>query len=203
MALQIIGYPGSNFVRAVCMVAEEKGVPYENISVMPHSDEVKALNPLGQIPAMRHDGLDLVESTAIARYIDTAFDGPALIPTDPREAAPVNRWIGTVSTSVDQMIMRLYVVEYVVNKDEDGNVVRDVIDKTVRRLPKMYAFLDAAVAPGYLGGDDCTMADCFLAPILASAQRFPEAQENLANSPNLQSYFATMSERDSFKNTAS
>ena len=59
MALQIIGYPGSNFVRAVCMVAEEKGVPYENISVMPHSDEVKALNPLGQIPAMRHDGLAL------------------------------------------------------------------------------------------------------------------------------------------------
>jgi glutathione S-transferase len=87
---------GSNFVRAVCMVAQEKGVPYENISAAPHSDEIKALNPLGQIPAMRHDGLDLVESTAIARYIDTAFDGPALIPTDPREAAPVNRWIGTV-----------------------------------------------------------------------------------------------------------
>ena len=184
------------------MVAQEKGVPYENIPATPHSDEVKALNPLGQIPAMRHDGLDLVESTAIARYIDTAFDGPALIPTDPREAAPVNRWIGTVSTSVDQMIMRLYVVEYVFHKDKEGNVVRDVIDKTVRRLPKMYTFLDAAVAPGYLGGESFTMADCFLAPILASAQKFPEAQENMANSQNLQSYFATMSERDGFKNTA-
>ena len=203
MVLQIIGGLSSNFVRAVCMVAQEKGVPYENISAAPHSDEVKALNPLGQIPVMRHDGLDLVESTAIARYIDTAFDGPALIPTDPREAAPVNRWIGTVSSSVDQMIMRRYVVEYAFHKDEDGNVVRDVIDKTVRRLPKMYAFLDASVALGYLGGDSFTMADCFLAPILASAQRFPEAQENMANSENLQSYFATMSERDSFKNTAS
>ena len=93
-------------------------------------------------------------------------------------------------------------IPYAFHKDEDGNVVRDVIDKTVRRLPKMYAFLDAAVAPGYLGGDSFTMADCFLAPILASAQRFPEAQENMANSQNLQSYFATMSERDSFKNTA-
>ena len=99
--------------------------------------------------------------------------------------------------------MRLYVVEYVVHKDEDGNVVRDVIDKTVRRLPKMYAFLDAAVAPGYLGRNDFTMADCFLAPILASAQRFPEGQENMANSQNLLSYFATMSDRDSFENTAS
>ena len=100
------------------------------------------------------------------------------------------------------MIMRSYVVEYVFHKDKDGNVVRDVIDKTVRRLAKMYAFLDAAVAPGYLGGESFTMADCFLAPILASAERFPEAQENMSNSQNLQSYFATMSERDSFKNTA-
>ena len=202
MALKIIGHPGSNFVRAVCMVAQEKGVPYENISAAPHSDEVKVLNPLGLIPAMRHGGLDLVESTAIARYIDTAFDGPALIPTDPREAAPVNRWIGTISSSVDQMIMRRYVVEYAFHKDKNGNVVRDVIDKTVRRLPKMFAFLDAAVAPGYLSGHSFTMADCFLTPILVSAQKFPEGQENMANSPNLQSYFAAMSERDSFKNTA-
>ena len=202
MELQIIGFPLSNFTRAVCMVAQEKGVPYENIPATPHSDEVKALNPLGQIPAMRHDGLELVESTAIARYIDTAFEGPALIPTDPREAAPVNRWIGTVSSAVDQMIMRRYVVEYAFHKDENGTVVRDVIDKTVRRLPKMFAFLDEAVNSGYLVGDSFTMADCFLTPILASAQKYPEAQENMANSPNLQSYFGAMSERDSFKNTA-
>ena len=60
MALQIIGRLSSNFVRAVCMVAQEKGVPYEKISAAPHSDEVKALNPLGLILAMRHGGLDLL-----------------------------------------------------------------------------------------------------------------------------------------------
>ncbi|MBT6588433.1 MAG: glutathione S-transferase, partial [Rhodospirillaceae bacterium] len=42
MALEIIGFPRSNFVRTVRMVAEEKGVPYEHIAAMPHSDEVKA-----------------------------------------------------------------------------------------------------------------------------------------------------------------
>ena len=79
MALEIIGGAGSNFVRAVRMVAEEKGVPYEHIAAAPHSDEVKAINPFGQIPVMRHDGLELPESHAIAIYIDTAFDGPAVI----------------------------------------------------------------------------------------------------------------------------
>ncbi len=60
-----------------------KGRAYEHIPALPHSDEVKAINPLGLVPGMRHDGLDLVESHAITQYIDTAFDGPALVPTDP------------------------------------------------------------------------------------------------------------------------
>ena len=203
MALEIIGFPRSNFVRTARMVAQEKGVPYEHIPAMPHSDEVKAINPLGLIPVARHDGQDMVETYAIAHYIDTAFDGPALVPTDPKGAAAVNRWIMAVNTSVDQMLMRRYVVEYAFHKDKDGNAVRDVIDQTVKRLPKMFTFLEAAVADGYLGGDSFTMADCFLMPILAAVQNFPEGKENMANCPNLQAYFAKLSERDSFKDTAS
>ena len=202
MTLEIIGFPRSNFVRTVRMVAHEKGVAYEHIKAMPHSDEVKAINPLGLIPVMRHGDLELPESNAIARYIDTAFDGPALVPTDPKAAAIVNRWISTVNTSVDQMLMRQYVVEYAFHKDADGNVVRDVIDRTVKRLPKMFAFLDGAVAEGYLGGDTFSMADCFLMPILGAVQNFPEGKENFENAPNLKTYFATVAARDSFKETA-
>ena len=73
MGLEIIGFPRSNFVRAVRMVAEEKGVDYELVAEMPHSDTVKSLNPTGKIPAMRHDGLVLAESLSIARYIEENF----------------------------------------------------------------------------------------------------------------------------------
>ena len=184
------------------MVAQENGVAYDHIPAMPHSDEVKAINPLGLIPVMRHDDLELPESHAIARYIDTAFDGPALVPGDPKSAANINRWVSTVNTAVDQMFMRKYVVEYAFHKDADGNVVRDVIDETIKRLPKMFAMLDAAVADGFLGGDTFTMADCFLMPILAAVQNFPEGKACMENSPNLQAYFAKLSERDSFKATA-
>jgi glutathione S-transferase len=156
----------------VRMAAQEKGVPYEHIPALPHSDEVKAINPLGLVPVMRHDGLDLVESHAITQYIDTAFDGPALVPTDPREAAPINRWICTVNTSVDQLFMRRYVVEYAFHKD------------------------------GHLGGDAFSTADCFLMPILAAVQNFPEGKENFEKCPNLQAYFAKVSERLSFAETA-
>lgn len=203
MTLEIIGMAGSNFVRTVRMVAHEKHVAYEHTPAPIHSPEVKAINPLGYVPVMRHGDLELVESAAIAIYINTAFDGPDLVPADPKAAAPVNRWVATVNTSVDQLFMRKYVVEYIFHKDEDGNVVRDIIDQNVRRLPKMFRLLDEAVSGGYLAGDSFSMADCFLTPILSSVQNFPEGKENMENCSNLMAYFSKMSERASFIDTAS
>jgi glutathione S-transferase len=201
MTLEIIGIPRSNFVRTVRMVAEEKSVPYNHISANPHSDEVKAINPLGQVPVMRHDGLELSESQAIARYIDTAFEGPALVPTTPREAAPVNQWIAATAVAVDQLFMRNYVVEYAFHKDENGNVVRTKIDKALKRFPRMIGMLEKAVAPGYLGTASFSMADCFLVPILNAIQLFPEGEEAFGNSETLKTYFDRVTERASFIDT--
>ncbi len=201
MTLQIIGFPRSNFVRTCRMAAIEKGVPHENVEALPHSDEVKAINPLGLIPVMRHGDLAIPESIAITRYIDTAFEGPALVPVDPLAAAPVNRWIGTVAVSVDQLLMRNYVVEYIFHKDDDGNVVRDKIDRAIRRFPRMFAMLDEAVAPGHLGGAEFSLADCFLMPILSATQLFPEGREAVAGAPRLAAYFDKVAARESFTQT--
>jgi glutathione S-transferase len=201
MALEIIGSTRSNFVRTVRMVAHEKGVPYEHVPEMPHSEVIKALHPMGQIPAMRHDGLALFESMAIARYIDAVFEGPQMIPEDPKAAAVVNQWCSFAQTTVDRLILRQYVVEYLFHKDADGTVVRDEIDKAIKRFPKLFGVLDAAVAPGCLGGAAFTLADCFLMPILAGARMFPEGKQALESSANLQAYFETHATRPSFLET--
>ena len=78
--IEIIGIPGSTYVRAVRMACEEKGVPYELKPAMPHSPEILALHPFGKVPAMRHGDFELCESNAIATYIDRAFAGPPLFP---------------------------------------------------------------------------------------------------------------------------
>ena len=146
MGLEIVGFPRSNFVRAVRMVAEEKGVAYELVAEMPHSDVVKGLNPTGKIPAMRHDGLELCESLAIARYIDDAFDGPKMIPENPKAAAPVNRFTAFAATEVDQLLMRNYVVEYAFHKDEDGNVVLPEPRSTKRSSASRKMFVYARIS---------------------------------------------------------
>lgn len=202
MTLQLIGISMSNFVRSIRMIAEEKGVAYEHIPARPHSDEVKAIHPLGQIPVIRHDGLELAESQAIARYIDDAFDGPKLIPADPKEAARVNQWTSIAAGAVDQLFMRNYVVEYAFHKDDDGNVVRTKIDPAVKRFPRMIGKLEAAVAPGFFGTGSFSMADCFLMPILAATQNFPEGKEQIGGSAALKGYFDRIAERPSFQKTA-
>lgn len=202
MTLEIVGFARSNFVRAVRMVAEEKGVAYDLVAELPHSDAVKALNPTGKIPAMRHDGFELSESQAIAQYIDEVFDGSKLIPAVPKAAATVRRWMAFAAVEVDQLLMRNYVVEYAFNKDKEGNVVRTKIDPALKRFPKMFRMLEAAVAGGYFGGSEFSMADCFIAPILNATSNFPEGKEAIAGSPGVAAYFAKMQERASFKATA-
>ena len=202
MTLEIIGTPNSNFVRTIRMVAEEKGVVYKNTPEMPHSDVIKSLHPLGQVPVMGHDGFHLFESMAIARYIDNVFDGPALVPASPKAAAKIVQWISFAQTSVDQLIMRQYALEYLFNKDEDGNIVRDNIDKVLNKLSKMFRVLDEAVSSGYFGNDEFSMADCFLMPIISYGQLFPEGKEALESAKNLKAYFDKLSQRPSFINTS-
>jgi glutathione S-transferase len=43
-ALEIIGAPQSNYVWAVRMVCEEKGVPYEHKPERPHTPDVDAIH---------------------------------------------------------------------------------------------------------------------------------------------------------------
>ena len=202
MALEIIGFPRSNFVRTVRMVAEEKGVAYGHVPELPHSDVINTLHPLGQIPAMRHDGFALFESMAIAHYIDSVFDGPAMFGSDTKATAAVNQWASFAQTSVDRLILRQYVVQYLFNKDADGNVVRTEIDQAIKRFPTMFGVLDKATESGFLAGGAFSAADCFLMPILGGAQMFPEGKEAFDGSSNLKAYFEAHAQRPSFVNTA-
>ena len=202
MTLQIIGIPQSNFVRAVRMVAEEKGVAYELIPAPPHSDDIQMMSPTGKVPGMQHRDLQLSESQAIARYIDINFDGPSLTPTEPHKAAKVEQWVSIAATDIDQLLMRNYVVEYAFHKDDDGNVIRRKIDRAVKRFPKMFEMIGNAVADGYFGTDSFSMADCFVTPILSATNMWPEGKDIIQANDSVREYFSRMTQRKSYKSTA-
>ncbi len=200
-ALQILGMPLSNYVWSTRIGCVEKGVDYELVNVRPHSPEINAINPLGKMPAMKHGEVQLCESKAILSYIDTAFEGPALAPRDPLNAAKAEQWASVINTATDPAIMRAYVVPIIFAPG--GQPDRAKIEAALPALEKQMDILDKAVAEtGYLVGKSFTIPDMLLVPILAAASRFPESSAALAKRPNLQKYLQTHIARDSVRTTA-
>jgi glutathione S-transferase len=200
--LQIIGAPQSNFVWACRIACGEKGVPYELVAVFPHTPEVDAIHPFGKIPAMRHGDVTLFESRAILYYIDHAFPGAPLAPSDPVGGAQVEQWISCVNTTIDPVLLRQYGVAYFFPGTPDGSPNRVAIDAVAPKLEPHFALLDRAVAKtGYLVGDALTLADINLLPILYYMSKLPESGEILRAKSNLARYVEKLLARKTIADT--
>lgn len=71
----------------------EKGVSFESRVLTLRGDQFEPgymkLNPNAVVPTLVHDAIVIIESTVIMRYVDEAFPGPALAPSDPAANAKV------------------------------------------------------------------------------------------------------------------
>jgi glutathione S-transferase/GST-like protein len=88
--------PNANSGKPI-MAAFEKGVAFESryvdlLSFDQHTPEYLQINPNGTIPSMVHDGVLVAESTAMMEYLDAAFPGPPLRPSDPFERWRMRWW---------------------------------------------------------------------------------------------------------------
>jgi glutathione S-transferase len=200
--LEIIGVPQSNYVWAVRMVCAEKGVPYDFNPARPHSAEVDAIHPFGKVPVMRHGDVTLCESKAIATYIDRVFDGPKVIPEDPRAAAKVEQWVSLGNVEIDKVMIRQYVVGYAFPK-EPGKPDMGAIKAAAEKMTPQVEVLDRAVAgTGYLAGDAFTLADINILPMLFYVNRFEEGKALLGAAKSLSAYMERHFARPSFRASA-
>ena len=200
--VEIFGIERSNYVRMVRMVCEEKGITYDLKPVPPHSPEVLAIHPFGRIPVMRHGDVALCESKAIATYLDRSFPGPALMPGNARDAALAEQWISLVNTVIDRTLVRTYMFHYIFPKTADGKPDRAAIDAVAPEMRQQIALLDKAVArTGHLAGDQFSLADINIMPILYWLRHYPESADALAGTRHLAPYYDRHAARDSFKKT--
>ncbi len=199
--LQIIGAPQSNFVWMTRIACAEKGVPYTLVAARPHTPEVDTIHPFGKIPVMRHGDFVLCESRAICSYIDRAFDGPPLVPADPRLAAQTEQWISLINTIIDATVVRRSLRGYIFPQSADGSPDRTMIDECLPDLERHLAVLEKAVGTGYLVGKGFTLADADLVPILHYLRMAPEAGAIIAGSPALTNYLARHMARTTIRDT--
>lgn len=199
----VFGAAYSVYVRAVRLVLAEKGVDYrlEPVDVFGQGGppaEHLARHPFGKIPAFEHDGFTLYETGAITRYVDEAFEGPALQPAAPAARARMNQAISVLDHYVYPILVWGIYVERVV-APLAGRAPDE--DKIAHALPRAWACLDALEALGgdgpWLAGADLTLADLHAAPMFDYFVTAPEGEALLEDRPRLSAWWARMATRPS------
>lgn len=200
----IHGIAGSPFVRMPMLVCEEKGVPWRLQGMAfgeQKSPEHLKRQPFGQIPAIEHGDFALYETQAIVRYIDAAFDGPALTPADPKAMARMSQVMNIldwyVTPSLTGAIAFNRIVKPIVGMPLDEAEVAAGLPMTRTALT---ALADILGDQPYFAGQALSLADLVAICHLDLAPTIPEVAEMLAGSPLL-GWISRMNARDSVRAT--
>jgi glutathione S-transferase len=197
-SVTLFGDPRSPYVRTVRLGLAEKGLKVTLDPAMPHSPAVDAIHPWGRIPAFRDGDYELFESTAILRYVNEAFDGPALMPGNIRDRGRAEQWISAIHAYVAPLFLQRYVGQYVFAKD--GKPDRSVIDPALKEIPVHLGILDRAYGErDCLAGTAPSIADFLLAPMAFYLEQMPEGKDLLAPHANLRRAQTALRARPSWK----
>jgi glutathione S-transferase len=163
--------------------------------------EYLALNPNGAVPTLVDGDFVLTESRAIMQYLASKKPESGLLPRDEAARADVTRWqfwdsshfspqIGSIAfEKVFKPMMGL--------GDPDHGKIREALGNFRRFAEVLNKRLEGR---RYLVGNCLTIADLTIASSLMYAT---QADLPLADFPNVQDWFARMSELDGWKKTGS
>lgn len=203
MSVILHGAGYSVYVRIARLALIEKGIAHEHREVDifaeggPPPDHLER-HPFGKIPALEHDGFVLYETTAICRYADEAFDGPALMPDDTRDRARAAQVVAMLdSYGYPSMVWQVFVPLSTDGKDE-GHPDLEVVALGMERASIVLSELERMIEEGrVLDGRRIGLADLHAVPILAYFMATEPGRESVARHPRLSAWVAAMRERPS------
>src|SRR5438876_12436424 len=100
------GFDGSTYVRTVKMLLAEKGVtqfkqvPLNVLEGEPKKPEHLERHPFGKVPVLDHDGMRILETTAIVRYLNDVLPGKSLVPINPMDRARMDIIVAIIDSYV-------------------------------------------------------------------------------------------------------
>jgi glutathione S-transferase len=200
--IKLYGFAPSSYTWTARLVAEEKGISHELEAIEFGSDDHKALHPFAKIPIMDHGDNRLYETSAICRYIDEAFDGPALQPSDPFERASMEQWNSSVVDYFYDWCIRRIVVQRIVVPSRGGETDEAMVADAVSPAKHTMEVADKRLGQSdYLAGDAPSIADFMLVPVAFYLNQVPEAAQTMADKPALEGWLSRMQSRPSFAAT--
>ena len=181
-AKPLYGFDGSTYVRTVKMLLAEKAftdfkqVPVDVLKGEPKQAEHLQRHPFGKVPVLEHDGMTILETAAITRYLNDVLPGKSLVPRDIKDRARMDEVIGVLdSYGYNALIggVAAYHLfpEFVGGKDKAAH---DKGHETGARVLKYVMSVRGGSA--FIAGD-LSLADLYLAPIAQYVSMTPDAEE--------------------------
>ncbi|SEH15115.1 glutathione S-transferase [Sphingopyxis sp. YR583] len=170
---------------------EEVSAPYEQ-RILDYGTTMKdgaylAVNPMGKVPAIVHNGDIVTECAAICAYLADAFPEAGLAPA-PADRADYYRWLFFTSGPVEQAITAKH---FGVEPDTEQQRMAGF-----GSLPAALDALESAVAGrAFVAGDRFSAADVYVGSQIDWGLQFG----TIASRPAFEAYVAPFRERAAYK----
>lgn len=186
-------YRYSVYARIVAATLEAKGLSWSAQEHDPFDKDghTGLLHPFGRVPVLIHDDFIIYESRAICTYIDAAFTGPRLTPTEPDAQGRMQQVIGVIDAYGYVPMVRRVFAHRVFRPSEgqpgDEAMIADGLRDAASVLAALETVADEALV---LNQRRISLADLHLAPMMAAFVAAPEGAEALTHYPALSQWWA-------------
>lgn len=178
----------STFSARVRMQVYAKGIDIElNHVHFPVEEDYRRRTGTGKVPSLEVEGYTLIESTAIAEYLEDLGQGRSLRPTAPLERAKMRQLVQICDHYIAPHL--LHFIMAMVRGSHDPAVLRDAGPKLVAGLQLLDSRLEGQ---SHAVGSQLSLADCAIVPNLVYVTGFLPLlgmPEPLRDCPRLARYF--------------
>ena len=203
--LTLWGFDASTYVRTVKMVLAEKGITGFNqvqLNVLkgePKTPEHMERHPFGKVPVLDHDGMRILETSAIARYLNDVFPNKSLVPSTPKDRARMDMIIGMID-SYGYGALLGGVVAYHLFPDFVGGKNDALRKDGLENGRKMIDFAMKTKGSSPFIAGELSLADLYLAPIVFYVSLTPD-KEALFDIEGFVEWWSKMQALQSYKDT--
>lgn len=137
-----------------------------------HSSHYKTLNPMAEVPTLEHEGFVVSQSVAIIEYLEEQFLNPSLFPKDAQKRAKIRQFCENINSFLHPL-SNLKVLKYLEDTHHyDQKQKEQWISHWYQiGLTALESWL-VKNKGRYSFGDQITVADCFLVPLVFTCERF-------------------------------
>lgn len=171
---KVLGRKTSGNVQKVVWLLEEMNLSYERLDYgrqfgNTSDPDYLRLNPNGKVPTLLDGDTVVWESNTILRYIANKTRAQSIYPDDPASRSVVERWMDWQLAALNGPYLAVFKASRVPEEERPQSWSGDI-----KSLDAQLSILEGALsASGWLAGDNMTLAEFCLGPVVHRCLEFP------------------------------